>query len=133
PDVVLTDLHMHPMDGVELCRRLHELDHDLPVIVMTAHSDMQSVIESLRERAEDYLIKPLQYEAVLWCVERAITRRAAKLEQEQTQRTLNEHLVLSSIREQEHAEAEALQSAQLRALLENLSEGVLVADARSGD
>ena len=51
PDVVLTDLAMQPMDGVELCKRLHELDPELPVIVMTAHSDMHSVIATLRQRA----------------------------------------------------------------------------------
>jgi PAS domain S-box-containing protein len=128
PAAVLTDLQMPVMDGVELCQRLHQIDPSLPVIIMTAHADMQPVIESLRAGAEDYLLKPLIGDAVLWCVQRALARRAAKLDQEQLQRTLNEHLVLSSIREQEHAEAEALQRAQLNALLENLSEGVAVAE-----
>jgi NtrC-family two-component system sensor histidine kinase KinB len=128
PDVVLTDLHMPLIQGVELCRRLHEIDRDLPVIVMTAFSNMQSMTESLRAGAEDYLIKPLRFDVVLWCVERAIARRTAKLEQEKLYRTLNEQLVLSSIREQEHAEAEAAQHAQLNALLQNLDEGVLIAD-----
>lgn len=128
PDIVLTDLQMPLMDGVELCRRLHEIDPDLPVIIMTAHTDMQSVIESLRAGAEDYLIKPLLSEAVLWCVQRALARRAARLEQERLLRALNERLLLSSIREQEHAEAEALHAAQLNALLANLSEGVVIAD-----
>jgi PAS domain S-box-containing protein len=104
PHVVLTDLQMHPLDGVELCRRLHEIDRDLPVIVMTAHSDMQSVIESLRVGAEDYLLKPLEYDAVRWCVERAVARRTEKLEAER-------------------------QRAQIGALLGNLSEGVVIADA----
>jgi DNA-binding NtrC family response regulator len=119
---------MQPMGGLELCRRLHELDHDLPVIVMTAHSDMHSVIETLRQRAEDYLIKPLQYETVLWCVERAVARREDRRERAELQRTLNERLVLSSIREQEHAEAEAKHHQQLSALLENLTEGVVIAE-----
>jgi PAS domain S-box-containing protein len=121
PDVVLTDLHMPRMDGVELCTRLHEIDEDLPVILMTGHADLQSVIESLRERAEDFLTKPLEYEAVLWRVERAMARRTSKLEQAEVRRTLRERLV-------ERAEGEALQRAQLNALLENLSEGVVVAD-----
>jgi two-component system, NtrC family, sensor histidine kinase KinB len=128
PDVVLTDLQMLPIDGVELCRRLHQIDHDLPVIVMTGSSDERSMSESLRMGAEDYLIKPLQYEAVLRCVDRAIVRRAAKLEKEALHRTLNERLVLSSIREQEHAEGEAQQRAQLNTLLENLKEGVVIAN-----
>ena len=128
PDVVLTDLQMLPMDGVELCRRLHQIDHDLPVIVTTGFSNERSAIESLRVGAEDYLVKPLPYEVVLRCVERAIARRAAKLEQEALHRTLNERLVLSSIREQEHAEGEAQQRAQLNTLLENVKEGVLIAN-----
>jgi NtrC-family two-component system sensor histidine kinase KinB len=128
PDVVLTDLRMPAIHGAELCKLLHEVDADLPVIVMTAFSDMDAVIESLGVGAEDYLIKPLNYDAVLWCVKRAIARRTAKREQEELYRTLNERLVTSSVREQEHAEAEAQQNAQLHALLGNLSEGVIIAD-----
>jgi PAS domain S-box-containing protein len=128
PDVVLTDLHMEAMHGIELCQRLHALDPELPVIVMTAHSDMGAVMESLRVGAEDYLIKPLDGDAVLWCVKRAVARRVAKREHEDLQRTLNQRLVLSSVREKELAEAEARQRAQLNALLENLSEGVTIAD-----
>jgi PAS domain S-box-containing protein len=127
-DVVLTDLQMPGPGGVELCQRFHQIDPDLPVIVMTAFSDMPSAIESLRAGAVDYLIKPLQYEVVVWCIERAIARRPATLEQQELSRTLNERLMLSSIREQEHAEAEAQQRAQLTALLENLQDGVFIAD-----
>jgi PAS domain S-box-containing protein len=132
PDVVLTDLQMQPIDGAELCRRLHQIDDDLPVIVVTGCSAARSVIESLRAGAQDYLIKPLDCDAVLLSVERAIARRASKLKQADLYRTLNERLVLSSIREQEHSEAEAQQRAQLNTLLENLKEGVLIADASGG-
>lgn len=135
PDIVLTDLHMEPVHGVELCRRLHEMNPDLPVIIMTAFSDTESAIASLRAGAEDYLTKPLNYDAVLWRVERAIARREAKLEQahlreynDELYRSLNERLVVSAVREQEHAEALAKQSAQLNALLQNLKEGVAIAD-----
>jgi len=121
PDVVLTDLHMPRMGGVELCTRLKELDDDLPVIIMTAQADMQSVIESLRERAEDFLTKPVECEAVVWRVARAVARRTAKLEHEEVRRALNQRLVM-------HAEAATQQRAQLNALLENLSDGVIIAD-----
>src|ERR1019366_9441162 len=130
PDLVLTDLQMPRMDGVELCQSLHAIEPDLPVIVVTASSEMQSVVESLRAGAEDYLVKPLEYDVVLWRVERSIARRRAKVEQNELYRTLNERLVLSSVREQEHAEAEARHSAQLNALLENLGEGVAICDGR---
>jgi PAS domain S-box-containing protein len=129
PDVVLTDLQMQPIDGAELCRRLHQIDDDLPVIVVTGSSAARSVIESLRAGAQDYLIKPLDCDTVLLSVERAIARRTSKLKQAALYRTLNERLVLSTIREQEHSEGEARQRAQLNTLLENLKEGVLIADA----
>ena len=138
PDVVLTDLRMPKMDGVSLCQRLHEIDADLPVILMTAFDDRESVLGGLRAGLHDYLVKPLQYEEVLWSVERAIEQRGVKRERERLRlhseelyRALNERLVLTSIREQERAEAEAEQRAQLNALLENLSEGVTIVD-RSG-
>ena len=128
PDVVLTDLQMPRMDGVELCQSLHAIDPDLPVIVLTASSEMQSVVGCLRAGAEDYLVKPLEYGVVLWLVERSIARRRAKIELDELYRTLNERLVVSSIREQEHAEAEVRNSAQLNALLANLGEGVAICD-----
>jgi DNA-binding NtrC family response regulator len=104
PDVVLTDLQMRPVGGLDLCRRLHEIDDDLPVIVMTGASDLQSAIESFRAGAQDYLVKPMQHDTIVRCVERAIARRVSKREQVELFRALYERLVLSSIREQEHAE-----------------------------
>jgi PAS domain S-box-containing protein len=129
PDLVLTDLQMPLLDGAELCRRLHELDPELPVIVMTAHAVMQSVLDSLRAGAEDYLMKPLDCDAVIWCVERALERRAEKRAHEALLRSLNEQLVLSNVRAQEHADAEAQQRLQLNMLLENLDEGVAIIEA----
>jgi PAS domain S-box-containing protein len=127
-DVVLTDMDMPGIDGAELCRRLRAIDADLPVIVTTAHSGTQSVLASLRAGAEDFLVKPLEYGAVLWCVERAVARCAEKRDRAELQRTLNERLVLSSIREQEFAEVEAKHREQLSALLENLNDGVIIAE-----
>jgi PAS domain S-box-containing protein len=126
PDVVLTDLDMPQVHGAELCQRLREIDRDLPVIVMTGHSDMASAIQSLRAGAEDYVVKPLDVDAVLVGVERAVARRNARREQQSLLRALNERLVLSSIRQQEHAEAEQQQRTQLNALLEKLIEGVVI-------
>ena len=80
PDLVLTDVDMPGMHGVALCKHLRALDAELPVIVMTGHSDTESAIESLRAGATDYLVKPLQYDAVLWLVRETLARRAATRE-----------------------------------------------------
>lgn len=122
PDVVLTDLHMPGTHGLELCRRLQELAPDLPVIVMTGRSDMQSVVRSLRAGASDYLVKPLDIDVVRCCIERALVHAAS-------QRMLKERLLRISIRERELADAAALGHAQQSALLEKLSEGAIIADA----
>ena len=130
PDVVLTDLHMPEMNGVELCIRLRAIDGEVPVILMTASADMETVVAGMRAGADDYLTKPLHYDALLLSLERAITRREAKRDHERMHRALNAELVLSSLREQELGDAEARQRGQLNALLANLSEGVVIADTQ---
>ena len=57
PDVVLTDLAMPGMDGVEAIRRLRASHPDLPVLVLTMHEDDESVFAALRAGARGYLIK----------------------------------------------------------------------------
>jgi signal transduction histidine kinase len=83
PDVLLADVHMPEMDGIELCRKVHEIHPDLPVILITGLEDMSSVVRALRAGAEDYLTKPLDFAAMLLGIERVIQRRAAKVEGEQ--------------------------------------------------
>jgi signal transduction histidine kinase len=82
PDVVLTDLQMPGMDGIDLCRAVKELDADLPVVVVTAFGDTPSAVGGLRAGAADYLAKPVDVQAVCTSVQRAVERRAAKIERE---------------------------------------------------
>ncbi len=83
PDIIFTDLHMPGMDGIELCSALQALDADLPVVILTAFEDVPSAVKGLRAGAVDYLMKPVEFEAVLLSVQRAFERRAAKVEREQ--------------------------------------------------
>ncbi len=139
PDVVITDLVIPETDGIELCRRLHGIDPDLPVIIAAAPEHAEAAFAGLRAGAYDYLPKPAEVAAVAWSILRALERRASRRERAQLRartdelweqlRAVNERLVVSSIREQERAEAEAEQAAEVNALLEGLSEAVFVADA----
>ena len=73
PDVLVTDVRMPGMDGLALLQQLHEEDPTLPVIVMTAHSDLDSAVASYQGGAFEYLPKPFDiYEAV------ELVRRAYK-------------------------------------------------------
>jgi two-component system response regulator HydG len=90
PDVVVTDLKMPNMDGVELLRKLREQDSDLPVIVVTAFGDVSSAVGAMRAGAEDYLTKPVDFDALTLAIERAIERRALRVEAHMLRRHLRE-------------------------------------------
>src|SRR5574337_14416 len=60
PDVVVPDMAMPRLDGLELIAALHAIDHDLPIIVLTGHGSFENVIAAMRRGAAfDYLVKPL--------------------------------------------------------------------------
>jgi two-component system, NtrC family, response regulator HydG len=75
PDVVLSDLRMPHMDGIELLRKLHERDPRLPFVLQTAVSAVQSAVAAIHAGAADYLVKPVDIEALVLCLERVIQRR----------------------------------------------------------
>ncbi len=90
PEVVVTDLAMPGMDGMALCAKLHELDRELPVIVATAVGDVSSAVAAMRAGAADYLIKPIDFDALVISIERARERRALRVETENLRRQLRE-------------------------------------------
>jgi len=72
PDLLLTDLKMPGMDGLELLTRVRELFPSLPVIVMTAFGAVDTAVKAMRCGAVDYLEKPIDTEALLLIVERSL-------------------------------------------------------------
>src|SRR5690242_9854454 len=64
PDVVVTDLDMPNMGGMELLKKLRELDPHLPVIVVTSLQDLGSAVQAMRAGAQDYLNKPIDFDAL---------------------------------------------------------------------
>lgn len=75
PDLIICDLRMPQIDGLELIRRVNELDTPTPIIVVSGAGVMTDVVEALRLGAADYLIKPLEDLAVLeHSVRRALER-----------------------------------------------------------
>lgn len=76
-DLVMTDLKMSGMDGIELLNELTQLDSSVPVILMTAHGSIDSVKHALRGGAFDYLEKPLDRAKLLETITRAVARMQA--------------------------------------------------------
>ncbi len=71
PDVVVTDVRMPGMTGLELMERVHALHPELPVIVITAHSDLDSAVSAYQSGAFEYLPKPFDIDDALELVKRA--------------------------------------------------------------
>jgi DNA-binding NtrC family response regulator len=77
PDALLLDLKMPGMDGMEVLRRVKELDTDLPVVFITGHADIAGSVAAIKAGAFDYLAKPFEHPEVTRVVRRALAQRAA--------------------------------------------------------
>ena len=73
-DVLLTDIRMPGMDGIELLRSIKQVDRDVAVIVMSGYSEVNSVIEALREGVVDFFKKPFEMRSVIDCLNRTFQR-----------------------------------------------------------
>ena len=63
-DLLITDLVMKPLNGIDVLKKSKEINHDLMVIILTAHGDMKSAIDAVRYGADDYLLKPSEKEEI---------------------------------------------------------------------
>jgi two-component system C4-dicarboxylate transport response regulator DctD len=80
PGIVVTDVRMPRMDGLELMRRSRELDAELPVILVTAHGDVATAVQAMRDGAHDFIEKPVDAERLIDIVGRAMKVRLLVLE-----------------------------------------------------
>ncbi|MFT4570026.1 MAG: DNA-binding NtrC family response regulator [Hyphomicrobiaceae bacterium] len=74
-DLVITDLRMPEISGVELLREVRIRSPQTLVILMTAHASVETAVDALREGAHDYMIKPLVYDEVLTKIRHLLDRR----------------------------------------------------------
>ncbi len=79
-DAVITDLNLDKTSGLEICRRVVESQPDLPVIVVTAFGDMQAAIAAIRAGAYDFINKPVEMEALVHALNRAVQHRQLRRE-----------------------------------------------------
>ncbi len=75
PDAIISDIRMPGIDGIALLTKIRESYPDLPVIIMTAHSDLDSAVSSYQSGAFDYLPKPFDVDDAITLVKRAVAHR----------------------------------------------------------
>ncbi|MDH5764762.1 MAG: sigma-54 dependent transcriptional regulator [Gammaproteobacteria bacterium] len=68
--LILTDVQMYPMDGMELLKRVRKQNQFIPVIVMTAYGTIEKAVDAMRFGASDYLVKPFEGDALIEVVQR---------------------------------------------------------------
>lgn len=80
PGVVVTDVRMPLVSGIDLFHQLHERDPELPVILVTGHGDIAMAVQMLKAGVWDFLTKPFPPDALIAAVNRAATARGLTLE-----------------------------------------------------
>jgi two-component system, NtrC family, response regulator AtoC len=86
--LVLTDINMQGMSGVDVCRQIVESREDLPVVVMTAYGSMEAAIATIRAGAYDFVTKPFEMDDIALTMERALKHRALREEVKRLRRVV---------------------------------------------
>ena len=97
PEVALADIAMPRMDGFELIERLKLLDPELPVVLVTAFSSVESAVTALRRGAHDYVTKPFRNDHLLQVVRNALEARRLRAENATLRREIRGALGLTDL------------------------------------
>jgi len=74
-DLVLLDVRLPKMGGLEVLKQIRKTDQELPVIMLTAYGDVKTAVEAMKLGAYDYITKPFDFDEVLFSIRRALTQR----------------------------------------------------------
>src|ERR1700745_1930824 len=89
-DAALVDIKMHGIDGVELQRRIHEIDPQLIVIMMTGYASVDTAVTALKNGAYDYVTKPLDPDEIAHLVRKALAHKRTEQENVRRRQTVAE-------------------------------------------
>ncbi len=96
-DVLLTDLKMPGMDGLELMREAGRIAPELDVVIMTAHASVKTAVTAIKEGAADYLEKPFDKEELLLVISRTCERHALRCQNRMLSQLVDESVSLGNI------------------------------------
>ena len=90
-DLILMDIRMIKVSGIEALDKIKALNPAIPVIIMTAYSSIESAVDALKKGAYDYLTKPLDFDKLRLTMERAVENLRLKEENRMLKESLGEH------------------------------------------
>ncbi|MCC6145466.1 MAG: sigma-54-dependent Fis family transcriptional regulator [Candidatus Hydrogenedentes bacterium] len=96
-ELLLTDMRMPGLDGLELLRRAKRLRPEIEVVVMTAHATIRTAVTAMKEGAIDYLEKPFDKDTLLHVINRALERTSLQKENRQLRELVSRSVSLGSI------------------------------------
>lgn len=88
-DIIITDLEMPEMKGIELLEKVQLRTPEAFVLIITAYASIETAIAALRKGASDYIIKPLEFEEIIFRINRLLERRKLELENKQLRQELH--------------------------------------------
>ncbi|MFP6598776.1 MAG: sigma-54 dependent transcriptional regulator [Candidatus Hydrogenedentota bacterium] len=96
-DLLLTDMRMPEMDGLQLLQESKRLRPETEVVVMTAHASVETAVRAMKEGATDYLSKPFDKDELLMVIERVLEKHDLKLQNEQLRKLVHDTVALGNI------------------------------------
>src|ERR1043165_3816362 len=88
-DIIITDLEMPEMKGIELLERVVQVSPHVMVIIITAYGSLETALSALRKGASDYILKPVEFDELLVKIRRLLDQRAVLLENQNLRREVN--------------------------------------------
>ncbi len=126
-EVVLTDIKMPGISGIELLEKIHNFNTELPVVLMTAYAELEIAVSAIKKGAFDFIIKPFKPEYLLFSIEKAV-RFSRILQMEKNYKHMLEDTVMK--RTMELAEAMMMVKSMSTELVQRLT---VVAEYRDED
>jgi len=131
-DLIVTDLKMPEVHGIDVVIRAKELDEEVAVIVVTALMEVTNAIEAMRAGADDYLLKPFNLSEISLAVEKALDRRRLIIENRNYKRDLESRVKAATV-DLERTNAELRQTKEyLENLLHSTVDAILTVDSSGG-
>jgi two-component system, OmpR family, response regulator VanR len=72
PDIILSDIHMPILNGIEFVKKVRKLDRKIPIVMITAHTDKEYLLAAIEQRLEKYIVKPIELEVLFEVFEKCL-------------------------------------------------------------